>query len=175
MPRFDFECPDGHITTLWDDDARFCAKCGNEYLKKVFVDAPNIRTKPIEKVDKLVRQALEEQGITNIQGGGHEGDREKITRKSTPEQLAAEKVLRDFPQLKDPNAQIQQQVAAKWAQVGAQGVISSGLSRIPGNQIGGGVVNMAKSQYPKDVRSGVRIRDPQNMQLTKKGDVWTKA
>jgi hypothetical protein len=109
MVRFDFECQDGHLTTLWSDEARFCATCGSEFLKKVILDL-NIGTKPVAKVDNLVRKALEEQGITNIQGGGHEGDREKITRKTTPEQLQADKLLRDFPALKDPRVEVNDQI-----------------------------------------------------------------
>lgn len=165
--RFDFECQEGHQFTLWSDGARLCPMCGNEYLKRVFIDPPMINVKPIAKVDNLVRRALEEQGITNIQGGGHEGDVEKITRKSTPADLAAEKILRDFPQVKDQNALIRQQVAAKWSKVGPQGVINSGLSKIPLAGAPKEALKIAPQQFRKDIRSAVRIRDPENLQIKK--------
>lgn len=155
MVRFDFECQHGHLTTLWSDEARFCATCGSEFLKKVILDL-NVGTKPVAKVDNLVRKALEEQGITNIQGGGHEGEREKITRKTTPEQLQADKLLRDFPALKDPRLQINNEIVGKWNAIGPQGVIQSHLGKVPGAENTKSALAQVKGMMPR-MASGSKI------------------
>lgn len=160
MVRFDFECPVGHQFTLWSDEARMCPQCGSEFLKKIILDL-NVGTKPIAKVDNLVRKALEEQGITNIQGGGHEGEREKITRKTTPEQLQADKLLRDFPALKDPRVEVNNQIIGKWNTIGPQGVIQSHLGKIPGAEGTKAALNQVRGLNPR-MAPGSKI-DPQKL------------
>ena len=128
---FEFACQQGHEFQLWSDDARMCPTCGSEYLKRIFKTPPNIGTNKPARVDALVRRELDARGITNIQGGGHEGDREKVTYKSTPEELAAEKVMRDFPAMNDKNhlQELHKQVVTKWSNIGVKGLIKSDLAR----------------------------------------------
>lgn len=92
-----------------------------------------VNTPKTKVLDNMIRGELDRQGITNIQGGGHEGDRENVTRKSTPEDLKADKIMADFPQMKDPN-EIQKAQAwaqTKWGGLNVKGVINS---RLPANE-----------------------------------------
>jgi hypothetical protein len=127
--RYDFSCTEGHDFTLWSDQARMCPTCGSEFLKRIFIEPPMINTPRTGAVDRIVRHELESRGITNIQGTGHEGDRDKVTLKTTEAQLKADKIMRDFPQMKDKNdiATIDQAVKMKWSNIGVKGVINSGI------------------------------------------------
>lgn len=131
--RYDFECQDGHEFTLWSDDARLCPTCGSEFLKRIFVEPPMINTPKGKFVDNLVRRELEARGISNLQTTGHEGDRAKVSYKSTEADLKAEKIMRDFPQMKDKNdlAAVDQAVKMRWGSMGVKGIINSGLPANP--------------------------------------------
>jgi hypothetical protein len=126
--RFDFQCNAGHEFVLWSDAARMCPECGSEYLKRIFVDAPMVNTPRTKALDNLVRRELENRNITNIQGGGHEGDREKVTYKTTPAELAAAKIERDFPQMKDADAKrlVEENLKTRWAGLTPASVIKAG-------------------------------------------------
>lgn len=168
MPvRHDFQCKEGHITTLWSDaEARCCGECGSEYLKKVFIEPPMIGTDKPAKVDALVRQEFDARGITNIQGGGHEGDQEKVSYKSTPEQLAAAKIERDFPQLKQPAPiqQIGRQVQQRWSNIGVKGIINSGLGNTPEHErTKAAIVNAGRND--RLLTNRVFRKDPENLQV----------
>lgn len=180
--RFDFACQDGHEFTLWSDDARMCPTCGSEFLKRIFIEPPMIGTQKPKFIDNLVRRELEARGITNIQGGGHEGDREKVTYKSTPAQLQAEKIMRDFPQMKDKNdiAAVDAAVKMKWGNLGVKGIINSNLpanpvlkSAIPlGTQFRDGKLVATGPQGDNAFRANDSklvqrraIKDPENLQV----------
>ena len=164
--RFDFACQGGHEFTLWSDDARLCPVCGSEYLKKIFLDPPMVNTTKSKVVDRLVRNELEARGISNIQGGGHEGDREKITWKSTPEDLAAQKVNRDMPAVmnrQDGVGDAIQQVQTKWANLGVKGIIKSGIGKTAGAEVTKSAILNAKN-YPIK-RERVYGDHPENYQV----------
>lgn len=169
MPvRHDFQCKQGHITTLWSDaEARCCAECGSEYLKKVFIDPPMIGTDKPARVDALVRQEFDARGILNVQGGGHPGERERVSMKSTPEDLAQQKIEREFPQIKaDPQgfAQLNNQVQQKWSSLGVKGVIKSGLANAPGHEaVKGALLNAGKND--RLMTNRVIRKDPENLQV----------
>ena len=165
---YEFACQDGHEFQLWSDDARLCPTCGSEYLKRIFKTPPMIGTNKPAAVDALVKRELDARGITNIQGGGHEGDREKITYKSTPEELKADKIMRDFPAMKDKTAiaQIQKQVTTKWSNIGVKGIIKSGLGNSPDHQnTKAAIVNAGRNDRFMTTR--VYRKDPENLQLKK--------
>lgn len=131
MPIFEFACADGHEFQLWQDEARLCPICGSEFLKRIFVTPPNVNTSRTNFVDNLIKNEFDKRGITNVKSDGKEGETNKVTYKSTPADLAAEKVKREFPQMNDPNAiqQMKNAVHAQWAQVGPKGVINSGIGK----------------------------------------------
>src|SRR5574337_978763 len=130
---YEFACQDGHEFQLWSDEARRCPQCGTEYLKRIFKTAPMVNTPKTKFLDNLVRNELENRGITNIQGGGHEGDREKITYKATETELKAKKVEADFPQIaaamKNPSVVdvANQHAQMRWGQMTPAAAIKSGF------------------------------------------------
>jgi len=160
--RYDFECQSGHQFTLWSDDARMCPTCGNEFLKRVFLTPPAATTGKANQIEKLVQRELSARGISNIQSRG-EGEHAKLTYASTPESLASEMVTKEFPQLPQINGiqKVMSNVTARWAGVGAQGVIRSGLPR---NQMAQDFLKSPTSYGRPEV---VRIRDPENLQVKK--------
>lgn len=131
--RFDFICAEGHEFTLWSDSARLCPTCGSEFLKRIFIEPPMINSAKPKVVDSMIRRELESRGITNIQSTGHEGDRAKVSYKSTEADLKAEKIMRDFPQMKDKNdiAELDKAVKMKWGNLGVKGIINSGIPANP--------------------------------------------
>ena len=164
--RYDFTCQNGHDFVLWSDSARLCPTCGSEYLKRIFVDPPMVNSNKSKAVDRLVRNELEARGISNIQGGGHEGDREKITWKSTPEDLAAEKVNRQMPAVMNKQDGVMsaiQQSQTKWANLGVKGIIKSGIGKTPDAEITKGAILNAKN-YPIK-RERVYGDHPENYQV----------
>ena len=166
MPIYEFACSAGHEFSLWSDDARLCPVCGVEFLKRIFKTPPMIGTDKPAKVDALVRQEFDARGITNIQGGGHEGDQEKVSYKSTPEQLAAAKIERDFPQLKQPAPiqQIGRQVQQRWSNIGVKGVINSGLGNTPEHErTKAAIVNAGRND--RLLTNRVFRKDPENLQV----------
>lgn len=182
--RFDFECQKGHTFTLWSDDARCCPICQNEYLKRVFLEPVGVVTPKTHAVDNLVRRELENRGITNIQGGGHEGEREKITYKTTPAELAAAKIEKDFPAMKDKRGLelADQQIKQRWSQIGVKGIIKANVPADPlikslmpvGTHVRGGKIWGNPQFAPNNlgVRDRVmvqrqRIKDPENLKLKK--------
>ncbi len=182
--RYDFECSNGHQFTIWSDDARRCPSCESEFLKRVFVEPPMVNSGKTKVVDHMVRQQLESMGITNIQGGGHEGDREKVTYKSTPAQLAAQKIEKDFPQMNDPNGleKATKQIVTRWSDLGVKGIIKGGFqpdpilkNAIPQGTIESGGKNIAIAPAEPNqfrihdsqmVRRQIR-KDPENLQVKK--------
>jgi putative FmdB family regulatory protein len=167
MPIFEFACKDGHEFQLWSDDARLCPTCGSEYLKRIFKTAPMIGTDKPARVDALVKREFDARGILNVQGGGHPGEREKVSMKSTPEDLAQQKIEREFPQIKaDPAgfAQLNKQVQQKWSNLGVKGVIKSGLANQPGHEaVKGAILNAGKNDRLLTQR--VMRKDPENLQV----------
>jgi hypothetical protein len=163
----EYVCRSGHEFELWHDDNRVCPGCGGTDIKRVFRTPPNIGTGKPARVDALVRGELEARGITNIQGGGHEGDREKVTYKSTPEQLAADKIFRDFPVMNDKSElqRINQSVIQKWTDIGVKGVIKSGLGKTTHENtlaaIGGA------GAHDRIMTRRVVRRDPENLTIKK--------
>jgi len=165
---FEFACQSGHEFQLWSDDARLCPTCGSEFLKRIFKTAPMIGTGKPARVDALVRNELEARGITNIQGGGREGDTEKVSYKSTPEQLAADKVIRDFPQLKQtPLQEIDRAVKQRWSTLGVKGIIKSGLHNTPEQAVvKGAILNAGRND--RLLTNRVIRKDPENLTIAGK-------
>ena len=166
---YEFECKDGHPFQLWSDAPRCCPECGSDLLRRVFKTPPMIGTGKPAKVDALVKRELDARGITNIQGGGHEGDKEKVTYKSTPEQLAADKVMRDIPIMKDATAvqQIDRQIKQRWGQMGVKGVINAGLHKLPEHDtVKSTIVNAGRND--RYMTNRIMRKDPQNLQVTRK-------
>lgn len=168
MPIFEFACQAGHEFQLWDDAARLCPVCGSEFLKRVFITPPMVNTPKTKALDNLVRTELERQGITNIQGGGHEGETEKVTYKTPPETLAAQKIERDFPALaqKQTIPQIDQRIKQQWSNLGVKGIIKSGIGSTPEHapvkqaltsvgKYDSRLVNRVKRVHPEDAKRKV--------------------
>lgn len=132
MPRFDFECQEGHQFVLWSDSARMCPECGSEYLKRIFVTAPAVTSGKTSVLDKMVQTQLDNMGITNLTQRG-EGESAKVDYKSTPEQLAANKVLEDFPAAKVAPSQfasLHKAVSMHFQNTGGvKAVINSGIGK----------------------------------------------
>ena len=166
MKRFDYECTNGHLMTLWEDDPRMCGACGSEFLKRVFLEPPMINTPKSKMVDQMVRRELENRGITNIKSDGHEGESAKVTYKSTPAQLAAAKIEKDFPQMNDPNGVeiARQQIINRWSSIGVKGVIKSGIGSTP-EVAGVKSILMDAKNHDRDMVRRIPIKDPQNLQV----------
>jgi chemotaxis response regulator CheB len=166
---------------MWDSDPRLCPTCGDEFLKVIFLTAPMVNEKA-SRIDQLIKHELDARGISNLQTGGKEGERAKITYKTAPETLAAEKIERDFPQMKDRGAMAaaEQAAKAKWGNLDVKSVIGAGIggndalrSAIPigtRNLNGKTVImpstepNQFKLNDSKMVQRVVR-KDPENLQV----------
>lgn len=182
--RFDFACQDGHEFVLWSDDARCCPTCGSEFLKRIFTTPPMINGPKRKFVDNLVRRELEARGITNLQSGAGQGDQAKVTYKTTEAELKADKIMRDFPQMKDKNdiAALDRAVKMKWGAMGVKGIINSNLPANPvlkqaiptGTTFKDGKLVATGPQGPnafavndsKLVQRRI-VRDPENLQIKK--------